>query len=210
VIWPLPWRRATADDGRWVVLDVESTGLDPHHDRLLAIAAIGLRRSGERLWVDLGDTFEVVLENKVAHSDKANILLHGIGVGAQREGVDAFTALEAFAGWADAAPLFGYHVAFDRVLIERAEREHGCPKRRRAWVDLADIAAVIHREANTRALDEWLGSFDIRCVQRHNAAADSLATAELLLRLWPALRQDGAKGWRDLERLARGRQWVAR
>ena len=75
-------------DRRWVVVDVESSGLDAEHDRLLAIAATALHLGPEGPRVAFDDSFEVVLRQSAdaAPPDKANILLHGIGVGAQRAG----------------------------------------------------------------------------------------------------------------------------
>ncbi|TXC66546.1 hypothetical protein FSC37_13985 [Piscinibacter aquaticus] len=121
--WWAQRRRQAADDGRWVVLDVESSGLDPKRDRLLAIAAVGLRRAPEGPpRVVMSDSFEVVLRQQDAPVDKANILVHGIGIGAQRQGVEPAQALEAFERWVGAAPLIGFHVAFDEALIQRAMR----------------------------------------------------------------------------------------
>ena len=42
-------RRPALDDSRWVVLDVESSGLDPRRDRLLAVAAVAVRVQGRGL-----------------------------------------------------------------------------------------------------------------------------------------------------------------
>ena len=56
----------------------------------------------------------------------------------------------------------------------------------RAWLDLAPLAGALVPEAyryGGRSLDDWLAAFGIECTIRHNAAADALATAELLLRL---------------------------
>ena len=92
------WRRdaaAAADDARWVLLDVESSGLDPTRDRLLAIAAIALTRQGGAPRLVFGDSFEVLLRQPEASVDKANILVHGIGVGAQRGGAEPAQALAA-------------------------------------------------------------------------------------------------------------------
>ena len=50
---------AAADEGRWVVLDVESSGLDASRDRLLAIAAIALRRDAGAPRITLGDIGQV-------------------------------------------------------------------------------------------------------------------------------------------------------
>ena len=79
--WPW-WKHSPGGDpGRWLVVDVETSGLDAARDRLLAIAAIAVRvdwPSG-RLAIVLGDSFEVVLRQE-APSTRENILLHGIGV----------------------------------------------------------------------------------------------------------------------------------
>jgi len=200
------------DDGRWVVLDVESSGLDPQRDRLLAIAAVALRREAESApRVVLTDSFEVVLRQPEVAVDKANILVHGIGVGAQRQGVEPVQALEAFERWAGAAPLFGFHVAFDEALIQRAMRAALGRSLPNAWIDLADVAQVVRPDVPGRSLDQWMEALGIRCAVRHQAAADTLATAELLLRLWPQVcAQKQGQDWRALARLAAQRRWLPR
>lgn len=207
--------RAREDGGeptRWVVLDVESTGLDPHHDRLLAIAAVAVHREGERLQIRLADSFEAVLRHdlvEVAPAARANILVHGIGVGAMRAGAEPAAVLRDFAAWAGDAPRLGFHVAFDRTLIERFERGTlGRPSAAR-WLDLEPLAALAHPEVKARALDEWMAHFGIDCLQRHQAAADALATAELLLRLWPRLVREGGGRIDALTKLAASRRWLA-
>lgn len=211
MIWNPFRRRSTpaAGDSRWIVLDVESSGLDPTRDRLLAIAAVGLRHEGRRLEIDLGDSFEVVLRCDGGGAvDKANILVHGIGVGQQRAGVPPAAALEAFEQWAAGAPLIGFHVGFDRELIERAGRAALGRKPVFRWLDLEPLAAVTHPQVRARALDDWMAHFGIECAQRHQAAADTLATAELLLRLWPRVLAEGASRFDDVARLAASRRWA--
>ncbi len=214
--WQTWWQRggATAiDDARWVVLDVEASGLDAAHDRLLAIAAIGVHFVERRASIELGDSFEVVLRQPEEHAapDKANILLHGIGVGAQRGGVDATVALHAFAAFVADAPLVAFHAAFDRTLIERgfdAALQRRLPN---PWLDLEPFAAVLYPDLKARALDEWMAHFGIQCAVRHQAAADTLATAELLLKLWPrACAQMARPGFRAASKLAAQRRWVQR
>lgn len=206
------FRRSRADAvgaERWVVLDVESSGLDPARDRLLAMAAVALRRDGASLRVDLGDSFEVVLRQETTPVDKANILLHGVGVGAQRGGVPAAEALQRFEQWAGTAPLIGWHVAFDETLIQRALRTALGRKLTNPWIDLADIAQVLRPEVKGKSLDDWLSALAVHCSVRHQAAADTLATAELLLKLWAAVRaQDATADWRALQRLAAQRRWL--
>lgn len=208
-----------AEPARWVVVDVETTGLDPHRDRLLAVAAVAIERQGDALRVRPSDSFEAVLRHEIAPGaapDRHNILLHGIGTGAQRNGAEPAAVLRAFADWADrdgTAPRLGFHVAFDRAVIERQWRAQraalGAPPGA-AWIDLEPLAALAHPEVKARALDEWLDHFGIGCLQRHNAAADALATAELLLRLWPRLRKECSGRVAELAKLAEASRWLRR
>jgi DNA polymerase III subunit epsilon len=211
-MWPSAWGRQAGaiDDARWVVLDVESSGLDAARDRLLAIAAVSVRHDGRRGWIDLADSFEALLfqPTREAPPDKANILVHGIGIGAQRRGGEASTVLAGFETFVGSSPLLGFHADFDRRMIERA-CDAGLGRRlRNPWLDIADLAAVLLPQVKARTLDDWLQRFNIDCAQRHQAAADTLATAELLLRLWPAAQAEGAKDFRGFARLASRRRWL--
>lgn len=208
-IWPRRARR-DVETRRWLVLDVESSGLDASSDRLLALAAVGLRVDAARPTIDVADSFEAVLRQPAeeATPDKANILLHGIGVGEQRRGLDPADALRRFEAFAGDAPLLGFHVAFDRTMIDRAMQAGLGRRLRNPWLDLAEVAAVLRPDVAARSLDDWLAALHIPCARRHQAAADVLATAELLLQLWPAARADGVTGFRDLARLATRRRWL--
>jgi len=198
-----------ADDARWLVLDVESSGLDPRRDRLLAIAALAVRPSPERLRLSLGDSFEVVLRQSEATPDKPNILLHGIGVGAQRSGVEPAIALAAFIDFVGTAPLIGFHASFDRMLIDRTLRRVLERRLANRWLDLADLAPVLRPDSRAKALDDWLALYGIRVRHRHQAAADALASAELLQKLWPIARTQGADGsFAGLARIAAARRWL--
>ena len=199
------------DQQRWVVLDVESSGLDAHHDRLLAIAAMAVHLDAGVPRIHLGDSFEVVLRQPASAlaPDKGNILLHGIGVGAQRSGAEPAPALEAFKAWVGASPLLAFHAGFDRTMIERACRATLGDCLPNPWLDLEPLAAVLFPEVRARALDEWLAHFKIDCTRRHQAAADTLATAELMLKLWPALRRQAPQPrFEDVVALAKLRRWL--
>jgi DNA polymerase-3 subunit epsilon len=215
VSWLRRWiardTRAPADERRWVVLDVEASGLDAAHDRLLAIAAVAVHIDAGRARIVLADSFEVVVRQPEDPTppDKANILLHHIGVAAQRGGVDATEAVAAFTRFVGRSPLLGFHVAFDRALIERACATCERARLDNPWLDIEPLAAVLMPQVKAHALDEWLAHFGIRCVQRHQAMADALATAELLLHLWPRLRAEtGEPGIGAASRLAAQRRWL--
>jgi DNA polymerase III subunit epsilon len=204
-------RQANASTTRWVVVDVESSGLDMQHDRLLAIAAVALGIDGERTpRIEIADSFEAVLQQQRASVNKGNILLHGIGVGEQRAGTPAADALAAFERWLADAPLLAFHAEFDKRMIERAMKAALGRMLPNPWLDLEPVADALHPEVGGHALDDWLAHFNIECAVRHQAAADTLATAELLLRLWPAARKQGCAGFTALTDLAAQRRWLNR
>jgi len=205
------WRRQPpVDESRWVVLDVETSGLDAKRDRLLAIAAIATRLDWEagRLSVVPGDSFEVVLRQETA-SSRDNILLHGIGVQRQRDGMEPRDALKAFAQFAGGSPLLAFHAVFDQTMIGRYAQAHLGAALPNPWVDIEHLCAVTHEGVRARSLDEWMSHFGITCAVRHQAAADTLTECELLQRIWPRVAAQ-CKGWRDVQRLAAQQRWIAR
>jgi DNA polymerase-3 subunit epsilon len=209
--WLTGWRRSAApNENRWVMLDVETSGLDAKRDRLLAIAAIGMRVDWPRqtLHIDLGDSFEVVLQQDHA-SSHANILLHGIGVQEQRTGLAPAQALEAFRHFVGNSPLLAFHCAFDEAVIQRHMALHQLAKLSNPWLDLDHLCAVTHEGVRARALDDWLLHFKIECAVRHQAAADTLAECELLQRIWPRVAAQ-CHQWQGVQRLAAQHRWLAR
>lgn len=203
-------RPQAVDESRWVMLDVETSGLDASRDRLLAIAAIALRVdwARKRLAIHPADSFEVVLRQELA-SERDNILVHGIGAQRQRQGTPAAAALQAFEAYAGNSPLLAFHAAFDRALIDRHVRAALGTAPPHRWLDVEHLCAATHEHVAARSLDEWLHHFSIRCAVRHQAASDTLAECELLLRIWPKVAAQ-CGSWRDVERLAAHRRWIAR
>ena len=206
---------ARSDNGadRWVIVDVESSGLDPDRDRLIAVGAIAIHwtHGGTRApSIAIGDSFEAVLRQPEPAVDKHNILLHGVGVGAQCEGLDPHAALAAFETWSDGAPLLAFHAPFDQRLLARAARTFLGHVLDNEWLDLAPLTGVLWPDVPARSLDEWIAHFGLRCLARHLATADALVTAELFLRLYPALETEvGARpGFRRVKRLAAQRPWL--
>ena len=199
-----------ADAARWIMLDVETSGLNAQRDRLLAIAAIAMRVNWREktLTVELGDSFEVFLQQDEVSSNE-NILLHGIGAQKQRDGTPPAQALSSFAAFVGESPLLAFHAAFDQRMIERYARRWLGRELANHWLDIDHLCAVTHEHVGARALDDWLEHFSIECRVRHQAAADTLAECELLQRVWPRVSKQ-CSSWRDVERLAAQHRWIAR
>lgn len=171
--WPSSRGGAGAVPGRWVIVDLETTGLNPRRDELLAIAAVAVR--GTR--VSVGDSFEIRVRPRVA-SDRENILVHGIGAEAQLSAVDPAVACERFVGYVGDSPLAAFHAPFDREVLSRAMRAHRI-RFPNPWLDIADLAPALLPKLSADTLDEWLAHLGITPRRRHDAASDAFATASL-------------------------------
>ncbi len=210
--WAVRWRgRGSPRPGRerWILLDVESSGLDTRRDELLAIAAVGLEVDWpeQRLVLRPGDSLALTLQPEHA-PDHANILLHGFGVGRLREGLPPARALQAFLDWSSGAPLVAFHAAFDRALLSRDIRRHLGQPMAHDWLDMAPLCAVSYPQVRARSLDEWLAHFGIACLARHDPAADVLAEGQLLQRIWPRVAAE-CDSMAAVQRFARRQAWMS-
>jgi DNA polymerase-3 subunit epsilon len=200
-----PNREIPALATTFVVADVETSGLNPFRDRLLSIGAV-IVRDGR---IDLGHAFESVLRQP-APSDEHNILVHGIDGTTQMGGQDPVEVLAAFLAFAGCAPVVGYHVDFDRIMIERAMRRVLRIRPHNDWIDLAQVLPALfpERARMGRGLDYWAALFGIENPARHNALADAFATAQLLQIALTFGTSGGYPRYADFCRLADAQRWL--
>lgn len=205
-----PARPIALAAARFVVVDVETTGLNLARDQLIAIGAVAINRGR----IDLGDSFEIILQQETS-SGKDNILIHGIGTTAQtEEGMPPVEALLRFLEFLGKDPLVAFHVTFDETMIKRALQRFLCLDFRHPWLDLAYVMPGFLPElVNThRSLDDWTGHFEISNFARHNALADALSTAQLFLAALHIAKQKNImhlKGLQDVEKAQRWITWAS-
>lgn len=199
-------RTAEFNTDRIVVVDVETSGLSLVDDHLIAIGAVAIQ--GGR--ISYADSFDVLLRQETA-SNKANILVHGIGGTAQRSGLPPEEALLAFLEYLDGAPLFAFHVAFDETMLRKACKKFLGLDFNHTWADLAYLMPEFFPQQAKKyhALDDWLTHFSIGNQARHNALADALATAQLGL---IALHHAQAKrmgNFKALQEIDKAQRWLS-
>lgn len=195
------------DQNRCVVMDVETTGLSLTRDHLIAIGAVAVTEGR----IDLDDSFEVVLQQETS-SGKDNILIHGIGGTAQVGGLAPVEALLQFLEYLGRDPLVAFHVTFDETMTRRALKKTLGLNFRHTWLDLAYVAPALYPELarKYRALDDWVEYFHIQNFARHNALADSLATAQLFLVTMETARKNSIEDLKGLIELEKAQRWVSR
>lgn len=192
-------------DDSWVVVDVETGGLNPRVDPLLAIGAVKVTGNA----IAMASTCEVRLRQLEATATD-NILVHGITTGQQLTGLEPARALLDWLEYAGGQPRLAYHAAFDRLALERASQDWLGLKDRAIWLDLAVLAPLLLPQGPgySRPLDDWLAYFRIPVYQRHGALADAYATAQLWLALLPVARAQNLTHLKQLIRLGRRVRWL--
>ena len=122
-----------------MAIDTETTGLDPHHDVLVALAAIPFR-DGEP-HVEDGYTRLVNPGRPIPHAATA---IHGIADGDVRDAPPPALALPPFLALCAERPVVAHTAAFDLAIVKRAASAAGL------GVVFADPQTVRHR-ITTRA-----------------------------------------------------------
>lgn len=171
---------------RWVVLDLETTGLNLNKDHVLSIGAVVIEDGA----IDFRQQFERTLQYPQVKLGPS-VLIHGIGPSAIAAGSDPAEALLDLMEYLGDSPVLAFHAPFDQHMLGRALKDHLGFKLQHPFLDVADIAPLLCPQAHIReaGLDDWIDWFKLEVFERHHASADALATAELALILFSRARQ---------------------
>ena len=74
---------------------------------------------------------------------------------------------------------------------------------------LKDLYLIFQSRISGRRLILGFEEMGLECAVRHQAASDTLATSELLLRLWEGIKKE-ASSFQELKNLAKQGAWIAR
>ncbi|MGA8138354.1 MAG: 3'-5' exonuclease [Pseudomonas gingeri] len=181
-----PLGECSLREQRWVVLDLETSGLNLNRDQVLSIGAVVIEDGA----IDLGQCFERTLL-RPGQSVNPSVLIHGLGPSALAAGSDPAQALLDFMEFVGDSPLLAFHAPFDQHMLTRALKDSLGYRLQHPFFDVADIAPLLCPQATLReaGLDDWIDHFKLQVQERHNASADALATAELALILFSRARQ---------------------
>lgn len=173
---------------RWVVVDLETSGLNLQRDEVLSIGAVVIEDGA----IDLGQQFERTLM-RTDHKLGPSVLIHGLGPTAIAAGSEPVEALLDFMAFVGDSPLLAFHAAFDEHMLGRALKESLGYRLLHPFIDVAHIAPFICPNANLRqaGLDDWTRFFGLHAEERHHASADALVTAELAMILFSHARRQG-------------------
>jgi DNA polymerase-3 subunit epsilon len=179
--WP---DESAVDRIRFVVLDSETTGLNPATDRLITIGAVAVI-DGE---IRLDDAFAALI--KIARNTSA-VTVHGVTRDQALEGVDEPVALERFLDYLRDGVIVGHHIGHDIATLDVACGRHWGLTLANRSLDTMDLTLHLERAGafagrppiKQFTLDALCGLFGVIPHDRHTATGDAFITAQVFLRL---------------------------
>lgn len=169
---------------RFVVLDTETTGLDPRRDRLITIGAVAVE-ANELL---LADCFEMLLQ--LAYNS-SSVTMHGITREEAQQGAAEPEAIEQFLPYLRDSVIVGHHIRHDVETLNAAYERHFGITLQNRFLDTMDLTLHLQKDgafANRPAiqgfsLDALCEFFAVAPHDRHTAGGDAFITALIFLRL---------------------------
>lgn len=188
---------APIDSARFVVIDLEATGLHPRRgDAILAVG--GVRIVGGR--VHLRDRFFSLVDPERPIPPRT-IRIHRI-VPSMVEGAPTLGAvLRRFLSWCGGDVVLGHHVGMDLAFLDHGLRRWAGARLLNHAVDVVKLAQMLaeaehpsHRSPHDSLTIEALAArFKIPVDGRHTALGDALTTAGIFLALVRRFRFHGVR-----------------
>lgn len=177
---------------RFVVLDSETTGLDPRRDKLISIGAVAVE-GGE---IRLEDSFEVLLQMAYNNS---SVTVHGITRDEASVGYGEREGVEMFLEYLRDGVIVGHHIGHDIEALSCAMERHWGRRIENRSLDTMDLTLHLERDgafvgremAAGFSLDGLCEMFGIAPHDRHTAGGDAFITAQVFLRLLRAAKRVG-------------------
>ncbi|WBE25868.1 PolC-type DNA polymerase III [Denitrificimonas caeni] len=181
---------------RFVVVDLETSGLNTLKDKILSIGAVTIEDSA----IALGHQFSCTLRRQNLTVSES-VLIHQIPPSEVAAGIRPEKALLSFMEYVGSSPLLAFHASFDQRMLVREMEDAFAYQLRHPFYDVAEIAPLLYPEHNMRnpGLDDWVDFFGLQVLQRHNASADAMVTAELMLILLKRAEQQGIEDLATLD-----------
>lgn len=166
-----------------VSLDCETTSLDPHSAELVTIAATRIQANR----ILTSQSIHLTLRAP-ASLDAGSVAIHHIRHQDLNQGLDEKQALDTLLAFIGNRPLVGYHIRYDKTILDRYFRRHfGFPLPNR----LVEVSHLYHEQLERLlpnayfdlSLEAISRHLDLPVPARHDALQDAITAAMIYVRL---------------------------
>ncbi len=180
-----------------VVIDCETTGLNPRRDEVIAIAAIKIR--GRRILTS--EAYRVILRSDKAPSS-ASIKVHQLRAKEVAEGRGMHEVLPELLRFIGGRPIVGYYIDFDVQMLDKYILPFIQAKLPNRRIEVSEIYyALKYRNAPPGTVHDLrfaaiLSDLGLPSLEQHDAFNDALMTAMMYVQLQD-MQERGARIHRD-------------
>lgn len=179
-------------DTGFVAIDVETTGLNPGSDALVAFAAVPFAGGHPERGYS-------TLVNPGRRIPATSTAIHGVTDAMVTDAPSAGQVVAELDALLAGRVLVGHGIDFDLAVINRARRASGLPKLRNLALDTLRLAAVVRPGGVDFTLERVAAQLGIEVVGRHTATGDALTAGRLLVALLPSLERAGFRTVPELQ-----------
>jgi DNA polymerase III epsilon subunit family exonuclease len=173
----------------FIAIDLETTGLDPRRDRIVALAAV--KFVGDAVVPAL-----VTLVNPGQRIPASATTIHGIDDAMVADAPDEATVVQRLDEVCAGEVIVGHSVSFDVTVLARARRQ-SIVTPPRATLCTQRLAASLHPTWTDLTLEAVSASLGVPVAGRHTAEGDAVIAGRLLIALLPRLRARGIRTLAD-------------
>jgi DNA polymerase-3 subunit epsilon len=191
------------DSLRFVVLDTETSGLDPQKSSMLSFGGVVVQHNRIRVQ----DSLELTATAPDAQLDE-DVAVHGILKSEIKSGLPDKEIIRQVVRLLDKSVIVAHHAAFDLAILNKLTKKHYGFKLKNPVLDTAYLAKRLEHgtalneyiRPEEYSLDKLCDRYRILTEDRHTAAGDALITAELLLKLLNKAKKLGIRTYGELIR----------
>jgi DNA polymerase III subunit epsilon len=196
---------APARDQRYVVMDLETTGLDPAKDRVVSVGAFRVVEGRIRL----GEVFSELC-NPGRDIPEESIKVHAIVPDMIRDARPAWEVFNDFLAFIDGDILVAHYASFDIYILNLAMKARSGFALQNLVLDTVEMCRAlllkpdpygVYSDFRKCSLDMLAQIYDLEVPERHTALGDALTTALVFQRFLQIMEQEGSGTLGDLIRI---------
>ena len=167
----------------YIVLDTETTGLNPKKDEILSIGAVKIINNK----IITSKSFEIFIkpENKISPK---SITIHQIRPDDLKDAVNINEALEKLLPFISNLPIVGYYISFDINILNTYIKNYIGSTLHNRQIELSSMYYKRYKKHSAHEFidlkfDTIIKKLDIPTLNKHDALNDAIMTAMIFLKL---------------------------